>query len=136
MSEKDIIDQLREHDKAARDKYGYVIHCVIDGEFPNIHTHRLLINYGIIDLQLRIFDGDISFSRIILVNIIDKIINNHTVIKDNISLYYDENIGYIKFKLMRDEFNMPVYRLIIINMLEELQFNDKDSENNHIMLNY
>ena len=137
MSErKNRIDQLydRIYDKTTKcrnqtikGKYKYILHYVTDGKFPNIHTHGLLINYGIIDLQIMIFDGDISFSREILVTIIDKIIDKH----------YNKYIGFIRVRLIRDdESNMPIYRLILINFPWKLQFDDKDTENNRMMLDY
>ena len=147
MSErKNRIDQLydRIYDKTTKcrnqtikGKYKYILHYVTDGEFPNIHTPGLLVNYGIIDLQIMIFDGDISFSREILVTVIDKIIDKQIIIKNNTSIHYNKYIGFIRVRLIRDdESNMPIYRLILINFPWKLQFDDKDTENNHMMLDY
>lgn len=132
------IKELVEECKEIESKHGYYYHYMTDSERPNIHTHGLLRNFGFIELESLIIDGTLNKSVEILEFVIDHIKNETlTNIKNN-DLVYHEKYGNLVFKLFRDEFGYPIYRVIPVDefLVDSRVFTKEDQDNNERILNY
>lgn len=126
----DNIQDIIDHCEEIKKKRGYFFHAVPDSDFPNIHSHGLIDNFNMIEMQIGIFDGDTNRYADILDEVIQLFISQNRHIKDGDCIWYNDMYGNITFKLLRDEFGCLLYRLIVQNIPEELQFSEADKINN------
>lgn len=141
---KDEVDKLIEECKIIEKNRGYYFHIHPDAEFPNVHTHGLLRNFGVIELQVGIFNGNSEWSSNLIDFIVQKIIKKDIYPINDGVVYGVQGAGYLQFKLLKDEYGMPIYRLLVgdikdieINEKEfENQFTEEDRINNKNMIEY
>ena len=109
------IDEAINDEQEMKKKYGFYIHCVVNdnnNKFINMHTHGLLENFGLLDVQLSHIENDLEHTRDLFYKLIEIYINEKLVrLKDGdlISIGVDK---YIAIRVIRDEFMILNYRFI------------------------
>lgn len=128
---------------------GFYIHNLVsdEGQFINCHTHGLLRNFGFIELEVRNPKLSIEINRNILESTVGDIKYQSIPIPKNNS-FIRINKKLCMFKLLKDDFEMLIYRIIFpddnglypwedgCDPIYKTQFTESDMEINRQLLNY
>lgn len=111
------INEAIKEAKEMKDKYGFYIHAVIDekkDKFISIHSHGLLENFGLLDVQMtHLVDDNLEETYKLFYYLVDAYKSEENIkFKDGDLIWYKEG-KYACLRIIRDEFMLLNYRFII-----------------------
>ena len=110
------VDEAIKNQKEMKDRYGFYIHSVIDdkkNKFISIHSHGLLENFGLLDVQMTHIVDNLEKTHELFWFLLNAYKSEKQIrLKDGDLIHYKEG-KYACLRIIRDEFMILNYRFII-----------------------